>query len=362
MTQQTSLKIDDPVRLLLRGIDSLYVSFYLDGLGFDWEELDYRKALIGQDRSQYGKIELGGREWALSPGGKFPYRYVLSDACYEIRLTDKMQPSCHVQFSSRGLWTVGLPKLIEDLLAWFDAVGTHQIRPNAVSRADFAFDFHLPVVDFTTESFVTRLTKDAVWREHGAQQSFQLGQGDVVVRLYDKVAEINQASGKLWFYELWKQQQDVWRIEFQVRRQELKKRGIKTLDDLKDHQGDLLRELCTRHTTLRVPTGDRNRARWPLHPLWTALQAVVEQDDQLGLIEAIDPSAMLNHSAMHQARSLYGQLKGLASVLSLQANLDEALPIEKVLARLPKLFKWHHHPDLWKSDVEERMDARRLGR
>lgn len=348
--------------LLLRGIDSLYVSFYLDGLGFDWEELAYRKALISQERSQYTKIELGGREWALSPGGKKPYRYVLSDACCEVRLTEIMQPSCHVQFSSWGLWTVGVSKLVEDLLAWFDAIGTRQIRPELVSRADFAFDFHLPVVDFTTDNFVTRLTKDAVWREHGAQQSFQLGQGDVVVRVYDKVAEIKQASGKLWFYELWKQQEDVWRVEFQVRRQELKRRGIKTLDDLKDHQGDLLRELCTRHTTLRVPTADTNRARWPLHPLWKALQAVVEQDDQMGLIEALDPVAVLEHSTLHQARSLYGQLKGLATVLSLQGNLNEALALEKVLERLPSLFKHHHHPDLWKSDVEERMDARRLGR
>lgn len=348
--------------LLLRGIDSLYVSFYLDGLGFDWEDLAYRQGLAKQERCRYSKITLGGREWALRAGGRYPYRYILSDAHCEVRLAEKLQPSCHVQFSSLGLWTVGFPKLVADLLAWFEAVGTRQTRPDLVARADFAFDFHLPVVDFDADNFVTRLTKDTVWREHGTQQSFQLGQGNIVVRVYDKVAEIKQASGKAWFYELWDQDEAVWRIEFQVRREELKTRNIKTLEDLKDHQGDLLRELTNKHTTLRIPTGDSNRARWPLHPLWTSLQAAVEHDAQLGLIEAIDPLATLEHSIHHQVRSMYGHMKGLAAVVSLRGEREEPLTLEGLIELLPLLCKRRHHPELWKNDIQQRMDARRLGK
>jgi len=65
--------------------------------------------------------------------------------------------------------------------------------------------------------------------------------------------------------------------------------AISTLDDLEPLQGDLLRELATRHTRLCVPTSDSNRTRWPLHPLWQALQAHVETLPQTGHVRSTVP-------------------------------------------------------------------------
>ena len=63
------------------------------------------------------------------------------------------------------------------------------------------------------------------------------------MRIYDKVAEIMQQSEKHWFYDLWGQNKDVWRVEFQVRRPHLKKVGVDGLADLHSFKGDILREL-----------------------------------------------------------------------------------------------------------------------
>ena len=86
--------------------------------------------------------------------------------------------------------------------------------------------------------------------------------------MYDKVAEVEQQSDKVWFFILWGQDRDVWRIEWQVRKAVLREFGIVTVEDLRKCQGDLLRYLCAEHTTLRVPTGDEDRSRWALHRLW----------------------------------------------------------------------------------------------
>ena len=93
------------------------------------------------------------------------------------------------------------------------------------------------------------------------------------MRVYDKVAEIQEKSGKVWFYDLWGTDRDVWLIEWQVRKDCLRRFSIVTVQDLYDQVGDLVRYLSGEHDSLRLPTSDSNRSRWDLHPLWIDLQA-----------------------------------------------------------------------------------------
>ena len=46
-------------------------------------------------------------------------------------------------------------------------------------------------------------------------------------------------------------EQDVWRIEWQIRKDQLRKLGILSFESLNERQGDLLRLLTKEHTTLR---------------------------------------------------------------------------------------------------------------
>lgn len=230
-----------------------------------------------------------------------------------------------------------------------------------MSRADWAFDYHLPAIDFDLDNFVSRATKDGQNREHGAVQTFRFGQNATVVRVYDKVAEIEQQSGKAFFYELWGQSKNVWRIEFQLRGERLKQGGIRTLADLNECQGDVLREVASQNTTLRHRTIDPNRSRWPLHPLWRRLQDDINGLAQTGLIREVDPAAELDWRLHRQLRALYGSLKGIAAVRSLLDGQDHAMPLETLLGELPKLLRDEHAEPIWLSDVNDRITKHGYG-
>jgi hypothetical protein len=349
-------------RLLLRGLDSLYVSYYLDVRcsALDFDELEHLKQRLRQSRTdEFAELRLGSETFALRPYGRKPYRYVFGNDAFEIHLAEHMRPACHVQFRSEGLWLLGLDALRTRFEAWCSSLKLVATKPEVISRADWAFDYHLPAPAFLPEHFVSKSAKRAVWHEHGRLQTVLLGTSDVVIRIYDKVAEITQASGKAWLFELWGQSEDVWRIEFQVRRARLRDGGITRLDDLPDTQSDLLRELSHRHTSLRTPSEDKNRSRWPMHPLWRTMREHIVTMPQTGLVRAYDPERPLAWRMHQQGKSLYGHLKGLAALRAIRRG--SALPFEDVLAALPGILERHHNAHVWEADVERRVSAYRLG-
>jgi hypothetical protein len=156
--------------------------------------------------------------------------------------------------------------------------------------------------------------------------------------------------------------QSVGRIEFQVRRDRLRVAGIRTLEQLRTLQGDLLRELAENHTTLRLKTGDTNHSRWPLHPLWKALQRNIAALPQTGLVKSIDPENGLLWRRQKQLQSLYGSLKGLAAVDGLIRGRNEPISFDTLLSALPDLLNHNHSESLWLADVEQRMTAYRYGK
>ncbi|HEY9079477.1 hypothetical protein [Magnetovibrio sp.] len=351
-------------KLLLSGLDSLYVSFYLDTTTctIDWDELAYQKEKAGRERNKgFEKLELGTEHLALQPYGKKPYRYVLSNKLFEVRLSEGLSPSCHVQFFSEALWIHGFEALTTRFKAWAESLKLHTLQSETVSRADWAFDYHLPNADFAPDHLVSRATKKATWEEHNIVQTIQCGTGETVVRIYDKVAEIEQQSDKAWFHELWGQKDDVWRVEFQVRGERLKQGGIRTLEDLTHLQTDLLRELATSHTTLRRPNGDSNRSRWPLHPLWAQLTKDILQGPQMGLMRSYDEMVGVEWRLDRNGKSVHGYLKNMAALLQIFRKCKETLTLEETITAMSAIIERHHSEELWRSDVERRVKAIELG-
>jgi hypothetical protein len=74
-------------------------------------------------------------------------------------------------------------------------------------------------------------------------QTIQYGKGDVVLRIYNKVIEIEEHSDKVWLFQFWGVSADVWRIEWQIRKDVLKRFSIRTFEDLFSGYGDALRYL-----------------------------------------------------------------------------------------------------------------------
>lgn len=95
--------------------------------------------------------------------------------------------------------------------------------------------------------------------------------------LYNKTLEMKKNPRpyleRLWRDAGWDGVTDVWRLEFQLRRQALRDLRVVRYSDLADSLAGIW-AYCTqkwlRHTQ---PLGaDRNQSRWPLSPLWLLLQ------------------------------------------------------------------------------------------
>lgn len=355
------------MKLLLSGLDTVECAYFLRPMpqcALDFNRLSVEKERLKHSKKREPtKIELGGKEFLLQPyGSGSGYPFVIENADMTIEFGEFNDPSFFVTFRSVALWHRGAATLHQQFMAWAQSLGLQPYRSESLSRVDFTFDYHLPKIDFDEDSFVSLSAADIQYRKNRQIQTFNLGSGDVVLRVYDKVAEINEQSGKHWFFPLWDGiEENVWRIEWQVRKEKLKQFAIRTFDDLDAGRGDLLRYLCQNHTTLRIPSDDTNRSRWPLHPLWSDLQAHIETLNVQGVLRSFDEKELLQARLMRMAVSIQGYLKAIAATDCVMHG-KEMVSNKEALLHLQGLLAHVHDPLTWKSDVQKRIDAIRLGK
>jgi len=169
------------------------------------------------------------------------------------------------------------------------------------------------------------------WGRGGGLQTLTIGsKRGLQVQVYDKGAEIQEASGKTWMVDLWRQQgyeppkegpiRDVWRLEVRFGGDWLKQRNIRTLAAFMENLPELLTEALYRNR-LTVPSGDSNRARWPLHPLWAAaLHGLPKGLDMVPLGRVVTRRRDALYERM--ARQVAGSVRS-AVVLNLGGDWDE---------------------------------------
>ena len=354
------------VKLLLSGIDTIDCAYYLRpalGCCLNFGALAAtREALRSAKRREQATVALAGTEFLLSAHGTASgYPYLMENPQTRIQFGEFNKPSFFVNYRSHALWHKGAQVLHREFTAWAAAMKLDEARSEGLSRVDFAFDVHLPSIDFDEDSFVTLASKDATHRKDRRAQTFTFGQGDIVLRVYDKTAEIREASQKTWFYDLWGGvSEGVWRIEFQVRKDVLKRFGIRTFQDLFEGSGDVLRYLVFEHTTLRVPHDDSNRSRWPLHPLWSMLQQHVGTLQAQGVVREVDPDERLLEQMLRLAVSVEGYIKRSAAIECVRSG-GELLSHERALEQFSAFVRRVHEPLTWCTDVLKRAEQVRLG-
>lgn len=351
---------------LLQGHDTVECGYYLrsidgaHGLDFEWLATEREHLRNAKDREQR-VITLGDVEFMLLPHGtRSGYPFVILNADFTICFGEFNNPSFFVKFRSEALWREGALRLHVKFVAWAETLGLVAIQQEGLSRVDFTFDYQIPEIDFDLDSIVTLASKDASWRQERRLQSLQCGKGDVVFRIYDKIAEIKEESGKYWFEGLWGTFENVWRIEWQARKEVLKRFGIRTFQDLQDQQGDLLRYLVHEHDSLRIRGDDGNRSRWPEHPLWIDLKERIQAFNQVGILREIDPQAILEDRLMRIGIAMYGYAKRVAAIQGLRDG-KEMVSVAEALKQIERLLVRVHDTCTWPVDVRKRMDAMRLG-
>lgn len=353
------------MKLLLSGLDTIECAYYLragETCKLDFEALRAQREHMRQSKHpEAGVLELGGMEFLLSPNGsKSGYPFIISNQDLTIQFGEFNDPSFFVRYSSFALWSKGAKVMHERFMAWAESLGFIAVRPEGLSRVDFAFDFHLPEIDFDEDSFVSAADKDSQHRKNGKVQTFTYGRDEIVLRVYDKSAEIEEASGKYWLYLFWQEHtENVWRVEWQVRKETLKRFGLRTFADLFDGHGDVLRYLVSEHTSLRVKSEDSNRSRWPVHPLWSMLADKIDTLPAQGVYREVDPRVMLDETLMRMAISMEGYLKKIAAIECLKEGrpmLSQGQAIDRLIPLLEKV----HNGLTWRGDVQRRMDQLRL--
>lgn len=269
-------------RRLLTGLDTVQVAYYLcpsSDATFKFGPLLTKKETLRASKSRHGSaVVIGTESFLVQPYGTLSgYPLVLEHSDYRIECGEFNSPSFYVTYRSQALWAKGAAALHQAFSAWAESVGLQAFRPEGLSRVDFTFDYYVPVVDFNHDSVVSLSTKDAEYRGDRKTQTIQYGKGDVVLRIYNKIIEIREQSDKVWLFQLWGVAENVWRIEWQVRKDVLRRFGLRTFADLFAGLGDVLRYLASEHDSLRIRGEDSNRSRWPVHPLWLDLIAHVSR-------------------------------------------------------------------------------------
>ena len=354
------------MKFLLSGIDTIDCAYYLrpaQGCLLDFESLaEIREKLRSAKRKEQATVSLAGKDFLLSPHGTGSgYPYLMENPETRVQFGEFNNPSFFVNYRSHALWHKGAQTLHREFTEWTAAMQLDVVRDEGLSRVDFAFDVLVPDIDFDEDSFVTLASKDATHRKDRKAQTFTFGQGDIVLRVYDKSAEIREASGKTWFHDLWGGvSENVWRIEFQVRKEVLKRFGIRTFQDLFDGAGDVLRHLAFEHTTLRVRQDDSNRSRWPLHPLWVMLQAHVETLQAQGVLREVDRDERLLEQMLRLAVSVEGYIKRSAAIECVRRG-GELISHEGALEQFSAFLRRVHDPLTWRTDVMKRAEQVRLG-
>ncbi len=271
--------------VLACGIDSLDLGFHVDW-GENWfflrNELESAKeAATGTDGILWRVFD--GEGSLILPGGRAPcYRFHLKLPYAHVWIAKSQKArgnsNLFVSFESKTLRTDGVEKAVEKVRRLIAALDG-RVESITVNRCDLAADTLIPgglPLDLLLDSTVSRATKREMHIGTDGLETFYIGSKSAPLRarLYDKGKEMLQGNGKsVFLLGLWDldSPQDVWRVEFQMRRIFLREMKILHFHELMNSLGELWDYATRTWTTLRL-SDNPNPSRRTLHPWWEGLQ------------------------------------------------------------------------------------------
>jgi hypothetical protein len=308
------------------GVDSLDFSFDVEVGQAMWDRLEEERQ-IAQMLMKTRKAE-HVPDWlnaVVRPtGAKGGYRFLLETPTFSIMLLKGVphRPPIYVEMRAYGLHTheggvIGACEaactfIREVLLADEDPEWTAKIINLDVarcSRLDLFLDWqgawHPTFEDGDERQFIKRVHADAArYSVNGKINGYEIGKSSVRARIYNKTTQTKKARLE-WYPKLLAERNgerydtelDVWRLEFQLRREGIKgfrlyaKPEMSDPDEVIDAEleaedlphihsvrkalhwaGRIWEYLTRRWLRLVISTDDPNRGRWPEHPTWTALR------------------------------------------------------------------------------------------
>lgn len=281
------LSLREPLSELASGVDS----FYLSGRGrlsaplLDDLERARHEARATQSPQEF---DAGGETFlvAARPLNKYPFRLDHENGVVGLTASTHL-PTVNVQPSAAFIHAAG----VESAIYWF--MGTLEVLLGEVQWSSSRVDVFMDVQgwDLCSEDrarFVCRARQLAMWESDLAFQTMRFGTGKsgVMARIYDKTAE-SRARGTDWWPDVWGEPyragERVLRVEFQVTRQVLAQTAIDDPVEALDRLPNLWAYLTDEWLSLRTPTADQTRSRWPVAPEWKDVQQASLRNGAIGL-------------------------------------------------------------------------------
>ena len=175
--------------------------------------------------------------------------------------------------------------------------------------------------------------------------------GALYARIYDKTRELD-GKGDDWWHDIWGTRYDserpVIRVEFEFSRTGLREFYIDTPDDAFAQLGALWAYATGTWLSLRAPTNDDTRSRWPVAPRWHAVQRATLAGNSLPAerIKAGQKAGSL--------RKLMPQLVGCLTSAAVHLGTDD--PVATIAGLAPHLA---HHEAQTGISFAERVDKKR---
>lgn len=338
--------------VLYCGIDTLEATFVGDLVEGLADEFDLCK-LTAQAKDVPEDFPIDGEPFFVSPRGTGKYAWVLGDWRMLLRLsrsTKPGMPTASIRLRAHALASEGHALLWDQAVSVLGKLGS--LVPNTLSRIDLCCDVQgLDLTDADFERLVCPATYRAIHKD-GEGVTYQVGKGDVVMRIYRKDAEL-KAKNKLSYARVWEShpaydpEAPVWRIEIQLRGQVLKELNARQVETAFSKLGALWR-FGLSWGELRVPTADSTKKRWPVDLVWTLLSEVWGPGEP-------EPRIRVAASLEREERVLARVLGALAT---LGAYSDQSDLTEVMIQTLPRLERTLKDRGIEFADLVEAKTAR----
>ena len=282
------LRVAGGLTELASGVDALYCS----GRGvladaFLWSLSRAREEAEITEREV--PLSVGDAEFRVQGHGLGKYRYNLvhEHGVVGVSPSEKL-PALRIQPRAAFIHAVGAREAVD----WF----RQRLEPDCfglrltASRMDLHADWQgWDLQGEDRQRFVCR-SEDLVTHEHGSLLSgFQFGHRKnktISGRIYDKTRELRRSGADYW-EEIWGRRFDpdlpVLRVEFEFGRQGLSEFGVSSPEDAVDAAGGLWSYAAGEWLSLRTPTSDTTRSRWPVDPAWERVRRAAVGDVGCGL-------------------------------------------------------------------------------
>jgi hypothetical protein len=399
--EETAINSEVPVRVLLAGPDTLYFSCDLPISEAMRDRLNEEKATaqaLADERKVHCPEWLGTR--VCPRGAKGGYAFLIETEDFSVKLLGERiqnRPSVYIEMRSYALHThpEGAQGACGAALAWVreklyadqpsklvnDAISFESAK---LSRADVHIDYqggYAPSLSNVSEELRCFIrpgkTKGALYFQGSHPTGYAFGRGHVQARLYNKSLETKEKANDSYAAlllakngENYDTEQDVWRLEFQLRREGAKGFKLYAPPEEDDDEAEIEAELAaeelqhfgtlprffarmnelvlflTQHWLRLVEdNGSANRSRWPTNPTWLALreqfvpvaQAQPLDSDQRRLVRGSRYSGknrLLRRMALGVVKSLEVEDASptSAALMTLQRWMDKV--VEKEVARI----------------------------